>query len=76
MAEIVVDEMKKFPEFKDKADKVEFIVMDSDKYYGKNYDDMQDRLPSVKKWKLASVGNQKLHFAKQSTIHLNGMLKI
>lgn len=35
MAEIVVDEMKKFPEFKDKADKVEFIVMDSDKYYGK-----------------------------------------
>lgn len=50
--------------------------MDSDKYYGKNYDDMQDRLPSVKKWKLASVGNQKLHFAKQSTIHLNGMLKI
>lgn len=68
MAEIVVDEMKKFPEFKDKADKVEFIIMDADKYYGKNYDDMQDRLPSVKKmetrlgWKPKATLREAIHY--------------
>ena len=49
MAEIVVDEMKKFPCFKEKAEKVQFVVENSDSYYGKNYADVQDRLPSVKK---------------------------
>lgn len=49
MAETVVDEMKKFPCFKAQAEKVKFVIEDADKYYGKNYDDMQDRLPSIKK---------------------------
>ena len=31
------------------ADNVEFIEENSDSYYGKNYADVQDRLPSVKK---------------------------
>ena len=53
---------------KENADKVEFIFMDSDKYYGKNYDDMQDRLPSVKKmetrlgWKSKATLREAIHY--------------
>ena len=42
--------------------------MDSDKYYGKNYDDMQDRLPSVKKmetrlgWKSKATLREAIHY--------------
>lgn len=49
MAEIIVDEMKKFPKFKAKAEAVKFVTEGSDTYYGKNYGDMQNRLPAVKK---------------------------
>lgn len=41
--------------------------MNSDKYYGKNYDDMQDRLPSVKKletrldWKPQATLREAIH---------------
>ena len=49
MAQIVVDEMKKFPCFREKAEKVEFVIENSDSYYGKNYADVQDRLKKKKK---------------------------
>ncbi len=68
MAETVVDEMKKFPCFKAKAEAVKFNIQDAESYYGKNYDDMQDRLPSVKKmetllgWKPQATLRQAIHY--------------
>ena len=67
MAEIVVDEMKKIPAFKECAEKVKFVIEDSNKYYGKNYEDMPDRLPSVKKmenllgWKPKATLREAIH---------------
>lgn len=49
MAKIVIDEMKKFPEFKEQAERVQLIEQSSDEYYGKNYADASDRLPSINK---------------------------
>ncbi len=51
MAMMIVEEMKKYPQFAAKANAVEFVDIKSDKYYGKNYDDMKDRVPSVEKIK-------------------------
>lgn len=48
-AEILISEMKKFPRFKEKAENVKLIIKDAKEYYGKNYDDMENRTPSVKK---------------------------
>lgn len=49
LAELVVDEAKKFPEFREAAEAAVLDVIPSALYYGKSYDDMQNRIPSVKK---------------------------
>ncbi|WP_196591545.1 bifunctional UDP-4-keto-pentose/UDP-xylose synthase [Pectinatus frisingensis] len=51
LALMIVEEMKAYPEFAQAAQKVKMNEVPAAKYYGKNYDDMQDRLPSVKKIK-------------------------
>lgn len=51
LAQMIVEEMKNYPQFADKANAVELVEIPAPQYYGKNYDDMQDRLPSVEKMK-------------------------
>ena len=51
LAVMIVEEMKNYPQFAEKANKVQLAEIPAAKYYGKNYDDMQDRLPSVQKIK-------------------------
>ena len=49
LAQMLIDEMKKFPIYRDKAEKAELEIVSADDYYGETYDDMQNRLPSVEK---------------------------
>ena len=49
LAEMLIDEMKKFPVYREKAERAELEIISADAYYGKTYDDMQNRLPSVEK---------------------------
>lgn len=49
LGEIIIDEMTGFPEFAPKAKKAVFKEVSSENYYGKSYDDMQNRIPSVEK---------------------------
>lgn len=49
LAEMLINEMKKFPVYREKAEKAELEIISADAYYGKTYDDMQNRLPSVEK---------------------------
>ena len=49
MAELLIDEMKGFPVYAERANAARLNVIPADKYYGKTYDDMQNRLPSVEK---------------------------
>lgn len=49
LAQMIVEEMKTYPVFKEKADAVRFHDVTAADYYGKNYDDMKDRVPSVRK---------------------------
>lgn len=51
MAEVIIDEAKKIPCFADAANATVLKVMDAKAYYGKTYDDMQNRIPSVEKMK-------------------------
>lgn len=49
LAEMLIDVTKEFPAFREKAEAVELEIIPADSYYGKTYDDMQNRLPSVEK---------------------------
>lgn len=49
LAEMIVEEMKKFPQYREKAEAVQFDEVKAAEYYGKTYDDMQNRLPSIEK---------------------------
>lgn len=51
LAVMIVEEMKNYLQFAEKANTVQLAEIPAAKYYGKNYDDMQDRLPSVQKIK-------------------------
>ena len=48
-AEMLVEEAKKFPQFREAAEATELDIIPASVYYGKSYDDMQNRKPSVKK---------------------------
>lgn len=49
LAELLIEETKKFPAFREKAEKTELDIIPATEYYGKTYDDMRNRLPSVEK---------------------------
>ncbi|MDQ0203563.1 bifunctional UDP-4-keto-pentose/UDP-xylose synthase [Pectinatus haikarae] len=51
LALMIIEEMKNYPQFAAKARSVELVDIPAAQYYGKNYDDMQDRLPSIQKMK-------------------------
>jgi len=49
LAEMLIEEMKNFPAYRERAENTVLEEISADDYYGKTYDDMQNRLPSVKK---------------------------
>ena len=49
LAELIIDEAKKFPEFRAAAEAAVLDTVPSELYYGRSYDDMQNRIPSVRK---------------------------
>ena len=49
LAELLVEETAKFPQFREAAENTELEIIPAAAYYGKSYDDMQNRLPSIKK---------------------------
>ena len=49
LTEIIIDEMKKFPAFREKAQKVNIITVTPDSYYSNGYDDTKNRVPSINK---------------------------
>ena len=46
---MLIEEMKNFPAYRERAENTVLEEISADDYYGKTYDDMQNRLPSVKK---------------------------
>lgn len=51
LAEMIVEEMKHYPQFAEKANSVKMVETPAAEYYGKNYEDMNDRVPSIEKMK-------------------------
>lgn len=66
-AELIIEEAKKFPRFREAAEATELEIIPSSQYYGKSYDDMQNRKPSVRKiesrlgWKPKTGMRELLH---------------
>ncbi|HQS83692.1 MAG: NAD-dependent epimerase/dehydratase family protein [Alphaproteobacteria bacterium 16-39-46] len=48
LAHLVLDLIKTYPRYRERADKVSIVSVDSEKYYGKSYQDAQARVPSIK----------------------------
>lgn len=51
LAEIIIEEMKKIPQFREKAEQTVISDVCAEDYYGKNYDDIENRNPSIEKIK-------------------------
>lgn len=49
LAGMIIDEMKEIPQFREKAEKAVLVNVPSGGYYGKSYDDMKNRVPSIEK---------------------------
>ena len=52
LAEMLIEEMKHFPSYKESAEKTKLNEIKAEKYYGKTYDDLMNRVPSVEKMEL------------------------
>ena len=48
-AELLLDEAKNFPQFREAAENTKLVSVPGDEYYGASYDDMPFRAPSVEK---------------------------
>ena len=48
-AELLIDEAKKFPAFREAAENTKLVSVPGEEYYGANYDDMPYRAPCVEK---------------------------
>ena len=48
-AELLLDEARKFPQFREAAENTKLAAVSGDEYYGASYDDMPYRAPSVEK---------------------------
>ena len=51
LAEIIIDEMKSFPNFREKAERVKLTTISPENYYSDSYDDTMNRRPSIDKIK-------------------------
>ena len=48
LTEIIIDEMKKFDSFRDKAENVKIVTVTPESYYSNGYDDTNNRIPLIK----------------------------
>ena len=46
---MLIEEMQKIPAFSEKAKHVRIVEKTAEKYYGEDYDDTKNRVPSVEK---------------------------
>lgn len=49
LAETIIDEMKGFPLFRERAERAVLVSVPSDSYYSSSYEDMKNRIPSIEK---------------------------
>jgi len=47
LAQMTVDLIKEFPKYREKAEKVSIVPISSGEYYGKHYQDIMTRVPSI-----------------------------
>ena len=47
LTEIIIDEMKAFPSFKEKAENAKLVTVTPESYYSNGYDDTKNRVPSI-----------------------------
>ena len=47
LTEIIINEMKKFDSFREKAERVKIVTVTPESYYSNGYDDTQNRVPSI-----------------------------
>ena len=47
LTEIIIDEMKAFPSFKEKAENAKLVIVTPESYYSNGYDDTKNRVPSI-----------------------------
>jgi nucleoside-diphosphate-sugar epimerase len=47
LTEIIIDEMKEFPSFREKAMNAKLITVTPESYYSNGYDDTKNRVPSI-----------------------------
>jgi len=48
LAHIIIDVMKDIPSFREAAERATVTVMPAEQYYGNGYDDMKNRVPSIR----------------------------
>ena len=48
LARLIIDEFKTFPAYRERADKAQILTVSSGEYFGKFYQDIQRRVPSIK----------------------------
>ena len=51
LAEIIVDVMKGIPKYAEYAEQARFVSVPEEEYYSNGYDDMKNRVPSIRKMK-------------------------
>ncbi|MBQ7665768.1 MAG: bifunctional UDP-4-keto-pentose/UDP-xylose synthase, partial [Synergistaceae bacterium] len=47
LTEIIIDEMKAFPSFREKAENAKLVIVTPESYYSNGYDDTKNRVPSI-----------------------------
>ena len=47
LAQMMLDLARQYPEYRDTAAKVKLVEVTSDTYYGKGYQDVQNRVPAI-----------------------------
>lgn len=76
MAEMLIELVKEYPEYSEKANAVKLEVVSSEEYYGKAYQDVSYRVPSIKQaeeilgWKPKTTLREALKLTLD--FHLNG----
>ncbi len=71
LAHLVIETMKGIPSFRKAAEDASITIMPAEQYYGNGYDDMKNRVPSIKAIEkaLGWVPKVSLREAVERTIH-------
>lgn len=71
LAKLIIDAFKDYPEFADRAAKAKTVVVSSGKYFGKYYQDIQKRVPSITNAKKCLGWNPKVNLKKAIKLTLD-----